>query len=117
MGFSKKDLGDVVWSSETGRDPVFLTSGPKTRSTQQTLTRIHPGRTHIAFDDHHLAPDAGLLLPAILARHLGLPQLVDDTWTWAIRRSEPSPATVADARNTIGLRRDHFTSPGRTARI
>ena len=24
MGFSKKDLGDVVWSSETGRDPVFF---------------------------------------------------------------------------------------------
>ena len=77
MGFSQKDLGDVVWSSETSRDPVLLTSRPKTRSTQQTLTRIHPGRTHIAFDDHHLVPDAGLLLPAILARHLGLPQLVD----------------------------------------
>ena len=77
MGFSQKDLGDVVWSSETGRDSVFLTSRPKTRSTQQTLPRIHPGRTHIAFDDHHLVPDAGLLLPAILARHLGLPQLVD----------------------------------------
>ena len=29
MGFSKKDLGDVVWNSETGRDPVFLTSRPK----------------------------------------------------------------------------------------
>ena len=29
MGFSKKDLGDVVWNSETGRDHVFLTSRPK----------------------------------------------------------------------------------------
>ena len=29
MGFSQKDLGDVVWSSETGRDTVFLTSRPK----------------------------------------------------------------------------------------
>ena len=29
MGFSQKDLGDVVWSSETSRDPTFLTSRPK----------------------------------------------------------------------------------------
>ena len=31
MGFSKKDFGEVVWSSETSRDPVFLTSDPMRR--------------------------------------------------------------------------------------
>ena len=37
----------------------------------------HPGRIQIAFDDHHLVNNAGLILPATLALHLGLPQLVD----------------------------------------
>ena len=32
-----------------------------------------PGRIQIAFDDHRLVANAGLILPAILARHLGLP--------------------------------------------
>ena len=30
----------------------------------------------IVFDDHRLVANAGLILPATLARHLGLPQLV-----------------------------------------
>ena len=34
-------------------------------------------RIQIAFDDHRLVNNAGLLLPATLARHLGLPQLID----------------------------------------
>ena len=38
MGFSKKDLGDVVWSSETSRDPVFLTSRPKDIAYPQLLS-------------------------------------------------------------------------------
>ncbi len=37
----------------------------------------HPDRIHVAFDDHLLVANAGLLLPAALALHLGLPQLVD----------------------------------------
>ena len=37
----------------------------------------HPDRIQIAFDDHRLVNNAGLILPATLARHLGLPQLVD----------------------------------------
>ena len=41
------------------------------------LPRNHPDRIHIAFDDHGLVNNAGLLLPATLALHLGLPQLVD----------------------------------------
>ena len=36
----------------------------------------HPDRIHIAFDDHRLVNNAGLILPATLAQHLGLPQLV-----------------------------------------
>ena len=37
----------------------------------------HPDRIHVAFDDHRLVNNAGLILPATLALHLGLPELVD----------------------------------------
>ena len=40
------------------------------------LPRNHPDRIQIAFDDHRLAANAGLVLPATLALHLRLPQLV-----------------------------------------
>ena len=40
------------------------------------LPRNHPGRIQITFDDRRLVANAGLLLPATLARHLGLPELV-----------------------------------------
>ena len=36
-----------------------------------------PDRIHVAFDDHRLVANAGLLLPVTLARHLGLGELVD----------------------------------------
>ena len=36
----------------------------------------HPDRIQIAFDDHRLVANAGLILPATLALHLGLSQLV-----------------------------------------
>ena len=41
------------------------------------LPRKHPDGIHIAFDDHRLVNNAGLILPATLALHLGLPQLVE----------------------------------------
>ena len=41
------------------------------------LPRNHPDGIHIAFDDHRLVNNAGLILPATLALHVGLPQLVD----------------------------------------
>ena len=41
------------------------------------LPRNHPDRIQIAFDDHRLVANAGLMLPATLARRLGLPQLAD----------------------------------------
>ncbi len=40
------------------------------------LPRHHPDRIRIAFDDHRLMANAGLILPATLARRLGLPELV-----------------------------------------
>ena len=36
------------------------------------LPRIHPDRIQIAFDDHRLVANAGLILPATLALHLDL---------------------------------------------
>ena len=36
-----------------------------------------PHRIQIAFDDHRLVPNAGLILPVTLAHHLGLGELVD----------------------------------------
>ena len=42
------------------------------------LPRNHPDRIRIAFDDHRLVSNAGLILPATLALHLGLPQLVQE---------------------------------------
>ena len=40
------------------------------------LPRNHPDRIQITFDDRRLVANAGLLLPATLVRHLGLPELV-----------------------------------------
>ncbi len=57
------------------------------------LSDDHPDRIQIAFDDHRLVANAGLILPATLGRHLGLPQLVDRTWTWVAPQAEPTPAT------------------------
>ena len=42
------------------------------------LPRNHPDRIQIAFDDHRLVANAGLLLAATLAEHLGLGELVDN---------------------------------------
>ena len=41
------------------------------------LARNNPDRIRIVFDDHRSVANAGLLLPATLARHLGLGELVD----------------------------------------
>ena len=40
------------------------------------LSRNHPDRIRIAFDDTRLVANAGLILPATLALRLGLPELV-----------------------------------------
>ena len=41
------------------------------------LSQNNPDRIRIVFDDRRLVANAGLLLPATLARHLGLRELVD----------------------------------------
>ncbi len=43
---------------------------------RKMLPRSSPDGIHIAFDDHRLVANAGLILPTTLAQHLGLPQLV-----------------------------------------
>ena len=43
---------------------------------RKMLPRSSPDGIRIAFDDHRLVNNAGLILPATLAQHLGLPQLV-----------------------------------------
>ena len=40
------------------------------------LPQNNPDRIRIIFDDHRLVANARLLLPATLARHLGLAELV-----------------------------------------
>ena len=50
------------------------------------LPRNHPDRIQIAFDDHRLVANAGLLLPVTLAQHLGLREVVDSHVTWETRR-------------------------------
>ena len=42
------------------------------------LSLDHPDRIQIAFGDHRLVNNAGLLLPVTLAHHLGLGELVDN---------------------------------------
>ena len=41
------------------------------------LPRERPDRIHVAFDDHRLVANAGLILPVTLAHRLGLSELVD----------------------------------------
>ena len=41
------------------------------------LPRNHPDGIQITFGDRRLVANAGLLLPATLARHLGLPQSLE----------------------------------------
>ena len=42
------------------------------------LPRSDPDHIQVAFDDHRLVANAGLVLPVTLAHHLGLSELVDN---------------------------------------
>ena len=57
------------------------------------LPRHQPDRIRIAFDDHRLVANAGLILPSTLARRLGRPQLVDRRLDLGLQQAEPTPAT------------------------
>ena len=62
------------------------------------LPRIHPDRIQIAFDDHRLVANAGLILPATLALHLGLGGLVDHHLDLG---SAPGRANTGDKMMTL----------------
>ena len=49
---------------------------PKPRVPNRCYHGTHPDRIQITFDDHRLVANAGLALLVTLARHLRLPQLV-----------------------------------------
>ena len=61
-----------------------------------------PDRIHVAFDDHRLVANAGLLLPVTLARHLGLGELVDRHVDLG---GAPGCANVGDKMLTLVLAR------------
>ena len=63
------------------------------------LPRNHPDRIRIVFDDHRLVANAGLLLPATLARHLGLPELVRQRLDLG---DAPGRANTSDKMMTLG---------------
>ena len=52
-----------------------------------------PDRIQIAFDDHRLVNNGGLLLPATLALRMGLGELVDQHIDLGMPRVGPPPAT------------------------
>ena len=59
------------------------------------LPRNHPDRIHVAFDDHRLVNNAGLILPATLALHLGLLSIfivIDPTFSRSL--THPGSAVV-----------------------
>ena len=70
---------------------------PKPR--YKMLPDDHPDRIQIAFDDHRLVANAGLILPATLAPHLGLPQLVDRHLDLG---EAPGRANTGDKMLTLG---------------
>ena len=70
-------------------------------NTKPTPDQEHPDRIQISFDDHRLVVNAGLILPATLALHLGLPQLVDRHLDLG---RAPGRANPGDKMLTGGLR-------------
>ena len=57
------------------------------------LSPEHPDRIDVAFDDHRLVANAGLLLPATLALRLGLGEVVDRYLDLSNAPAGPTPAT------------------------
>ena len=53
----------------------------KTNPQRGALNRCYhsecPGRIHVAFDDHRLVANTGLILPVTPAHHLAVDELVD----------------------------------------
>ena len=72
------------------------------------LADDHPDRIQIAFDDHRLVANAGLILPATLGRHLGLAQLVDRHLDLG---DAPGRANTGDKMMTLGMFLRSFAEP------
>ena len=68
----------------------------------------HPDRIQIAFDDHRLVANAGLILPATLALRLGLPQLLRKDLDLG---GASGRANTGDKMMTLRSRRLHSVSP------
>ena len=72
-----------------------------------------PDRIRVAFDDHHLVANAGLLLPVALAHHQGLGALVDrhldlgEASGRANAGAKPPLRRATRSRTVPGHRRDH----------
>ena len=62
------------------------------------LPRNDPDRIKIAFDDHRLVTNAGLILPVTLALHLGLRELVDN---YVDLGDAPDRANLGDKMMTL----------------
>ncbi len=79
------------------------------------LARNHPDRIRIAFDDRRLVANAGLILPATLAQHLGLPELVD---THLDLGDAPGRANTGDKMMTlVASALDDCDDPYRAAQV
>ena len=101
-GSTVRECGDpCYWAVYHDPDATGLPrSGPprmsycrRPKSGYKMLPRNHPDRIRIVFDDHRLVANAGLILPATLAQHLGLRELVDHHLDLPRRR--PLPGQVA----------------------
>ena len=57
------------------------------------LSRHHPDRVQVTFDDHRLVANAGLLLPATLPTVSACPNSSGSASTWAMRRGGRTRAT------------------------
>ena len=66
---------------------------PKQGALKRCYHLSKPDRIQIAFDDHRLVANAGLLLPVTLAQRLVCPNWLTATLTWAALLAEPTPAT------------------------
>ena len=62
------------------------------------LPRNDPNRIQVAFDDHRLVANAGLILPVTLAQRLGLGELVDN---YVDLGAAPGRANVGDKMMTL----------------
>ena len=58
------------------------------------LPRNHLDRIQVAFDDHGLVANAGLILPCPPSPSAwACPNWLTGTWTWAMQKAEPTPVT------------------------